>query len=130
MNIIAPGQDNSAALAATTQHGHRRDRASRATARHPAVHVGRDEGGLRKGGDQAGAAGDRLLPKLLPCPWSAIDAGRQAWNIAPARSHSWTVLDGLPMPTDQKTGVRVPPSATSERAIEAPGTWQVCVRMP
>ena len=57
----------------------------------------------------------RLLPTLLPCPWSTIDAGRHAWNIDPADSHPWTVLDGLPMPTDQKVGG----SSPSERASES-----------
>src|SRR5262249_31135486 len=59
-----------------------------------------------------GAAGARLLPKLLPCPWSATDARRQAWNIGPGDSHSWIVLDDLPKPTDQKAGG----SSPSERA--------------
>jgi hypothetical protein len=54
----------------------------------------------------------RLLPNLLPYPWPAIDMGRQAWNIGPGDRHSWTVLDDLPMPTDQKVGG----SSPSERA--------------
>src|SRR5215469_1380990 len=45
--------------------------------------------------------GLRLLPTLLPRPRSAMDAGRQAWNIDPAHGHDWTVPDSSPMPTSE-----------------------------
>ena len=37
-------------------------------------------------------------------------------NIGPADGHYWTVLDSPPIPTDQKAGVRVPPSALRSAA--------------
>ena len=54
----------------------------------------------------------RLLPILLPSWQTTTVAWRQAWNIVRDHGHLWTVLDDLPMPTDQKVGG----SSPSERA--------------
>jgi len=62
----------------------------------------------------------RLLPNLLPRPWPATDAGRQAWNIGPEDSHPWTVLDDLPKPTEQMVAYsRSDSNATTHRATAA-----------
>jgi hypothetical protein len=57
----------------------------------------------------------RLLPILLPSWQTTTVTGRQAWNIGPEDAHPWTVLDDVPMPTDQKVGG----SSPSERALQA-----------
>jgi DNA-directed RNA polymerase specialized sigma24 family protein len=43
-----------------------------------------------------------VLPIPLPNRQTITVMRRQAWNIARDRSHLWTVLDDLPMPTDLK----------------------------
>jgi len=59
----------------------------------------------------------RLLPILLPSWQTTTVTWRQTWNIVRDHSHLWTVLDDLPMPTDQKAGGSSPSKrATSERA--------------
>ena len=72
------------------------------------------------GRSHADATSAQLLPKLLPCPWSAIDARRQAWNIAPARSHSWTALDSISMPTYQMLVPSGPGLGRPGRAMHGP----------
>jgi len=98
--------------------------ARRFTVTHGATGVALDLCGRRSsgGGHFLCKQGVRLLPKLLPRPWTATDTGRQAWNIAPAGGHGWTVLDDLPMPTDQKVGG----SSPCERAqVNGPSpSWQ------
>jgi hypothetical protein len=48
----------------------------------------------------------RLLPILLPSPQPAMDRRRQAWNVGPGDSHSWTAVDGLPISTDLRVNGR------------------------
>ena len=73
----------------------------------------------------AGTARNRLLPKLLPCPWSSANTGLHAWNIAPGDSHSWTVLDILPMPTDKRASEPSQSSAVYQawRIALSKGGW-------
>jgi hypothetical protein len=52
-------------------------------------------------GPEMGSKSPRLLPILLPSWQTTTVTGRQAWNIGPEDAHPWTVLDGLPVPTDQ-----------------------------
>ena len=58
----------------------------------------------RTRGYMALQAGALLLPHLLPRPSPATDTGRQARNIGPEGGHPCTVLDSLPITTDQKVG--------------------------
>src|SRR5262249_31467511 len=51
-----------------------------------------------RGVDSNAATPSRLLPWTRP----AGDERRQAWNIAPENSHSWTALDDLPITTDHR----------------------------
>jgi hypothetical protein len=55
----------------------------------------------------------RLLPLLLPSLRTTPDRYVQLWNVGPAHRQRWTVLDDVPIPTDQKVGG----SSASERAI-------------
>src|SRR5262249_40416136 len=54
-----------------------------------------------------------------PRAWPVTDAIGQTWNIDPAGSHSWTVLDDLPMPTDQNVGGGTPAQVLQVGAFEA-----------
>src|SRR6266536_794546 len=44
-----------------------------------------------------------------------MDAGRQAWNIAPGDRHSWTGLDSPPITTDLRVRARCVPDRMSTR---------------
>jgi hypothetical protein len=96
-----------------------------------------EDGPMQCAQRRAAGAGIREAPQMSDCCQNCCHGrsqllmrgdrpGRSAQHVATA-GRFWTFC---PRRRIKRLGVRVRPSATSERAIEAPGTWQVCVRMP
>jgi Endosomal/lysosomal potassium channel TMEM175 len=57
---------------------------------------------LKNGRSGISAMPPRLLPTLLPCRWTTTNTDGQSWNVGPAYSPCWTVVDNVPTTTDLK----------------------------
>ena len=68
----------------------------------------------------------RLLPILLPRQETVTDTWRRPWNRSRGHSWVWTILDDLPMPTDQKAGRFESLRARQVTGLSRPGKSLCC----